>query len=71
MPLPVLSLPTLPDAEPAPVASAKTWAVEASTDLVTWQDIGVTEDPEEFVDVDAGDAPHRFYRFREVTPVTP
>lgn len=71
VPLPIVALPTLPEAGPAPVAPLKTWAVEASSDLATWQEIGTTEDPEEFVDVDAGDAPQRFYRFREVPPSAP
>ena len=38
-----------------------------STDLVTWQPIGTTDPSGEggdFVDVDAGDFPSRFYRFR-------
>ncbi len=67
VPLPVLPLPTLP-AEPV---VAKAWAVEASSDFVVWQEVGQTEDPEEFVDVDAGDAPQRYYRFREIPPLAP
>lgn len=56
----------------APAASA--WAVEASTDLVDWIQIGTvepTEDVDEFVDVNAGDFSTRFYRFREIPPATP
>ncbi len=48
-----------------------TWAVETSANMVTWQEIGTTSDPEEFVDMTAGDAPQRFYRFRQTTPVAP
>jgi hypothetical protein len=64
VPLPVL---------PAPVAGApaKVWAVEASSDMVAWEVIGETSDPEDFADVTQGDFPQRFYRFREVTPVAP
>ena len=46
---------------PAPVvpppagAPPINWAVEASSDLVVWEEIGKTTDPEEFVDVTAGD----------------
>jgi hypothetical protein len=47
------------------------WAVEASSDFVAWEELGETEDPEEFLDVNAGDASQRFYRFREVPPVEP
>jgi hypothetical protein len=68
VPLPVLPAPTVPYAEPA---VAKSWAVEASSDFVTWQEIGETEDPEEFLDVDAGTSPQRFYRFRELPATTP
>lgn len=52
-------------------APAVTWAIEASPDMATWAEIGTTTDPEEFVDVTAGDAPQRFYRFRQVTPAGP
>jgi hypothetical protein len=54
---------------PVPITSgaATSWAVEASSDLITWQEIGVAEAPEEFVDVDAGES-QRFYRFRQVSP---
>ena len=62
----VMSLP-MPVAVTSEVATS--WAIEASSDLRTWQEIGVTEDPEEFVDVSAGDAPMRFYRFRQLSPV--
>jgi hypothetical protein len=55
---------------PAPVAVANgvstTWTIEASPDLRNWEEIGVAEDPQEFVDVNAGDASVRFYRFRQV-----
>ena len=47
--------------------AAASWAIEASSDLTTWQEIGVTEDSEEFVDVNA-DPSQRFYRFRQVSP---
>jgi hypothetical protein len=62
----VMSLP-MPVAVTSEVATS--WAIEASSDLRTWQEIGVTEDPEEFVDVSAGDAPMRFYRFRQLSSV--
>jgi hypothetical protein len=65
VPLPVL--PTNAPAAPAPMI----WAVEASSDFVAWEELGETEDPEEFLDVNAGDASQRFYRFREVPPVEP
>lgn len=56
---------------PLPVAALNTvapsWAVEASPDLTSWQEIGVTQDPDEFVDVTA-DASARFYRFRQLSP---
>ena len=68
VPLPVAPIITAA-ADTNVVATA--WAVEASSDLLTWQEIGTTDDPEEFVDVDAGDAPQRFYRFRELPPVGP
>ncbi len=73
----IVPLPTLPAISPAATPAAGsaavvvTWAVEASTDLANWSEIGQTQDPEEFVDVDAGDAPQRFYRFRQVTPAAP
>ena len=59
---------------PLPVSVAATggvaasWVVEASSDLATWQEIGIAEDPEEFVDVNAGDASTRFHRFRQSSP---
>ena len=56
-----------PVAAPNGIAGAVSWAVEASPDLVTWQEIGVAQDPEEFVDVD-GDLTQRFYRFRQLRP---
>jgi len=58
---------------PAPLAvtnataAATSWAVEASSDLTTWQEIGVTQDPDEFVDVNPGDASAPFYRFRQLS----
>jgi len=57
---------------PAPLAVVNaiptSWTVEASSDLATWQEIGIAEDPEEFVDVNAGHASVRFYRFRQLSP---
>ena len=68
----IVPLPAAPVVAAAPAVGTNvvttTWAVEASTDFVTWQEIGTTADPEEFVDVDAGDAMQRFYRFRQLTP---
>ena len=68
LPVTVFNDPSLP---PPPNAVVITWAIEASPDLVTWTEIGVTSDPEEFVDVTAGDAQKRFYRFRQVPPAEP
>ena len=69
----IVPLPILPVSEPAPAPGAppKIWAVEASTDLVVWEEIGETEDPEDFADVTQGDFPQRFYRFRELPQTTP
>ncbi len=50
-------------AAPAPTI----YAVEASTNLIDWEEIGTTDPSGEggdFVDVNAGDFPSRFYRFR-------
>ena len=57
-------------APPAP-ALPVSYTVEASTNLVDWEQIGIVdpgEDSDEFVDVNAGDFPSRFYRFREIPP---
>ena len=62
VPVPVPAVP--PPAGAPPI----NWAVEASSDLVVWEEIGKTTDPDEFVDVTAGDAEQRFYRFRQVAP---
>ena len=69
----IIPLPVLPVGDPAtaPGAPAKIWAVEASSDLVVWEELGETDDPEDFADVTQGDFPQRFYRFREVTPAQP
>ncbi len=65
----------VPSAAPAPPPVApSSWAVEASTNLADWVQIGTvepTEDVDEFVDVNAADFPTRFYRFREIPPATP
>ncbi len=72
LPLPITQAPAAPP--PAlgdVVATPSVWTVEASTDLVNWQDIGTTDPSGEagdFVDVNAGDYASRFYRFREVPP---
>ena len=71
IPLPV---PVAPAAAPAPpvagaVATPTVWMVEASTDLVNWEEIGTTDPSGEagdFVDVNAGNYDSRFYRFREM-----
>ncbi|MGB8170381.1 MAG: Calx-beta domain-containing protein [Chthoniobacteraceae bacterium] len=68
----VLPIPPMPPAIPAPgaalaVAAPTIWTVEASTDLLSWEEIGTTDPSGEagdFVDVAAGDFPARFYRFR-------
>lgn len=65
----IVPLPVLPMVDPAQPAAARAWAVEASSDLLGWEVIGETEDPEEFVDVEPGDLPQRFYRFRALAPV--
>ena len=67
----IVPLPIAPAVPSATNAVAVAWAVEASSDFVTWQEIGTAEDPEEFVDVNAGEAPQRFYRFRQLPPVGP
>lgn len=71
VPLPVVPLPVLPEPPPALPVPAMIWAVEASSDLVVWEELGETEDPDEFVDVTAGENVQRFYRFREVPRVEP
>ncbi len=59
---------------PNAAAAPAVWTVEASTDLVTWEEIG-TADPSgesgDFVDVNAGDFPSRFYRFRPISAPAP
>ena len=67
----IIPLPVLPVGDPALPVPAKIWAVEASSDLVVWEELGETDDPEDFADVTQGDFPQRFYRFREVTPAQP
>ena len=50
------------------------WRVEASTDLASWEQIGTVQSNEEtddFVDVNAGDYPQRFYRFVPVPVPVP
>ncbi len=60
VPVPVPSVPPPPG---API----NWAVEASSDLTVWEEIGRTTDPSEFVDVTADEATaQRFYRFRRL-----
>ena len=73
VPLPTLPVVTVASTPAVPgdtntLVTTVTWAVEASSDFKTWEEIGVTEDPEEFVDVSPTDAPQRFYRFRQVLP---
>lgn len=54
--------------QPALVASAF-WGIEASSELIDWDETGTDENSEaadEFVDLNAGDLPSRFYRFRSV-----
>lgn len=63
----IVPLPVLPE----PAAARLIWAVEASSDFTVWTEIGETEDPEEFLDVDVGTDSSRFYRFREVTVPAP
>ncbi len=68
LPITVFNDPTLP---PPANTTTITWAVEASSDLRAWTEVGTTTDSEEFVDVTAGDASQRFYRFRTVPPIAP
>ena len=70
VPLPVAALIQPAQVSPLPPMTV-TWAVEASSDLVSWEEIGVTTDPEEFVDVNPGESGERFYRFRQVPPAVP
>ena len=59
-------------APPPPPPTA--WAVEVSTDLVNWEQIGTvepTEEVDEFVDVDADNHESRFYRFSPVVTPAP
>lgn len=58
-------------ASPAPPAA---WNVEASPDLVHWEQIGTVqpgESTDEFVDLDAHNHPKRFYRFVPVPAAEP
>ena len=64
---PIVPVPA-PAVPPPAGAPPINWAVEASSDLVVWEEIGKTTDPDEFVDVTAGDVEQRFYRFRQATP---
>ena len=60
---------------PAPPPGVPTsWTVEASNDLVNWEQIGTvepTDEVDEFVDVNAGDLENRFYRFVPVPAPVP
>ncbi len=67
----IVPLPVLPAAPAEPAAAPVIWAVEASSDFVVWEEVGETEDLEEFLDVNPGAESQRFYRFREVTPAAP
>ena len=61
----IIPLPVAP-----PAAAPAVWTVEASADLVTWKEIGTTDPSGEngdFVDVNAGAFPVRFYRFRPLS----
>jgi hypothetical protein len=73
----IIPLP-IPPAPPVGEALAATplmvWTVEASTDLVNWDEIGTTDPSGEdgdFVDVNAGDFDSRFYRFRPLPSAAP
>jgi len=67
----IVPLPVLPAAPAEPATAPVIWAVEASSDFVVWEEVGETEDLEEFLDVNPGAESQRFYRFREVTPAAP
>jgi hypothetical protein len=73
----ILPLPTPPAPAAAltnAIAAPAVWTVEASTDLVNWEEIGTTDPSGEFgdfVDVNAGDFAQRFYRFRPVPASAP
>ncbi len=71
----VVTRPPSPTPAPAnaPAAPPK-YNVEASTDLVNWEQIGTVdsgEEADEFVDVNAGDFEQRFYRFLPQPAVAP
>ena len=66
----IIPLPIAPAAASAPAAVAatpQTWTVEASADLINWEEIGTTDPSGEngdFVDLNGGNFTSRFYRFR-------
>ena len=69
----IVPLPVPVPTPPAP-ATTNTWAIEASANLIDWEEIGTAEssaEANEFVDVNAGDSPSRFYRFRAVSSPAP
>ena len=70
----VVSRPPSPPPPTTAPAAPTGYIIEASTDLVNWEQIGTvepTEDVDEFVDVDAGDYESRFYRFSPAPPPPP
>ena len=63
--------PNAPTAPPPPGDAPLGFKVEASTNLVNWEEIGtigVDEDSDDFVDVEAGNHESRFYRFSPIMP---
>ena len=74
----ILALPPPPPPPPPALAAAAApptvWIVEASSDLANWEEVGTTDPSGEagdFVDVNAGDYPQRFYRFRSAALSSP
>ena len=73
----IIPRPVVAAADPVaapPPAVPTTWAVDASTDLMNWEEIGTVEPSdtsEEFVDVNAGDFESRFYRYRPLPAAAP
>lgn len=66
--------PTAPALALAAAASPTGYTVEASANLVNWEEIGTIgpdEDSDDFVDVEAGNYESRFYRFIPIPAATP
>jgi hypothetical protein len=73
-PLPAETAAATAEAPAALTAPPSAWNVEASPDLVHWEQIGTVqpgESTDEFVDLDAHNHPQRFYRFVPVPAAQP